>query len=114
MTDRQTPIDVKIHKDHLHIAYVMLFHALEEVLTAVAEQQASEDWHRPLYERVQRRLDANNAALTKVAAQMDRDTLPAHLHDMPGAVRAGSATVDAAFDTALAKMRKRAERDPGR
>lgn len=110
MADRK-PTTANVDKDHLPVAYAMLFIALEAALTHIAKQAGTEDWHRDLYDIIQKTFDDMNAS-AMMFTPPNRSDAPAHIKDMPGAIRAGSATVDAAFDAVIAKMQGGADGDP--
>lgn len=110
MKDRK-PTNASVDKENLPIAFAMLFTAFETTLTHIAEQ-GDDDWHRGLYERIQRQLDDLNALIT-AASQLQREDIPRSQSDMPEGVRAGSAAVDAAFDSVIAKMARRGDRNTG-
>lgn len=104
------PTSANVAKDHLPVAYGMLYFALEAALTHIAKQAGTEDWHRDLYDTIQKLFDDMNASAMMIPPR-EGDDIPAHTKDMPGAIRAGSATVDAAFDAVIAKMQRRANGD---
>lgn len=111
MTERK-PAMANISAEHLPVAFAMLYIALQTALTHIAEQASTDDWHQGLYERIQRALDDMNASAIAASQFINKDS-PAFAQDMPGAIRAGSATVDAAFDAVFSEMRRRADGNPG-
>lgn len=101
-----------VSKDQLPIAFTMLTFALREAFLHVAERDGVEQL-RALYERIQERLDDFNSLLT-AASDLERPNAPAFQADMPGAVRAGSATIDALVDSVIAEITgQNGQGDPG-
>jgi 4-hydroxy-3-methylbut-2-enyl diphosphate reductase IspH len=95
----------ELDNDQLPVAYAALCAAFEVALTHIAEMSSADDWHVEVYEKIQRQLDTLNELFT-AASLIERENLLPSQKDMPGAIRAGSATIDALFDSVLTKLRQ--------